>query len=82
MSEFCDKVPPIIETESTWIRFYQNFYIQISSSKILVLMKSDFHVNNLTPSLINTKYKIFMSTHFVYLTNNLIYLALFLVPLK
>ena len=45
-------------------------------------MKYVFYVNHLTPSIANTKYKIFMYTHGAYLANNPIYLTLYQVPLQ
>ena len=45
-------------------------------------MKYVFYVNHLTPSIANTKYKIFMYTHGAYPANNPIYLTLFQVPLQ
>ena len=39
-----------------------------------------FYVNILTPSIINTKYTVFMPAHCVYSTKNLIYLTLFPSP--
>ena len=35
----------------------------MTRNNTVVLMKSTFDVNNLAPSIINTKYKILMSTH-------------------
>ena len=41
-------------------------------------MKSVFYVNNITLSVINHKYNIFMPAHCVYFTNSPIFLTLFL----
>lgn len=45
-----------------------------------MLMQFVFYVNNITSSVINTKYTIFMPTHHVYSTNTPIYLTLFPGP--
>ena len=48
--------------------------------QIAVLMKSAFYVNNLTPSIVNTKNRIIMSVYWVYPTNNPICLTLLPSP--
>ena len=44
---------------------------------IVPLIKSVFCANNLTPSIINTNDKVFMSAQCIYSTKNQIYLTLF-----
>ena len=47
---------------------------------IVLLIKSVFYVNNLNPSITNTKYVIFVPTHCGYFTNSPVYLTAFPSP--
>ena len=50
-------------------------------NNVVMLMSSVFHVNNLTPGIINSKYKISMLAHCIYSTNKPFNLTLFQKPL-
>ena len=82
MSEFCNKTMYLL----TWNRAYIYKKINKSKPLLKILntnskenivvtafsvcLKSTFYVNNLTPSIINSKCKIFMPTHRVHSKNN------------
>ena len=85
MSEFRNKMMYLLTWYRTWYlqqnlrqrKLYWNFQIFISKNNIVVLIKSVFSVDSLTPSIINTKYTMFMHTHCTYSTNNPSYLNIF-----